>query len=163
MGEPSSAESPRVYIETSVWGMLLPNQPRALREPTRRFLAQCRAGLFAPYVSAAVFEEIEQANPRTARQLLAEINKLHPEELKTNETSEFLASKYIEVGILPPKKRFDALHVAIATVRGMNILVSWNHRHLANDRKRQLFNALNRLSGYKQDLVIQTPFGALRW
>ena len=40
----------KVYVETSVWGMTLPSQPRALREPSKRFLRQCRTGLFIPYI-----------------------------------------------------------------------------------------------------------------
>ncbi len=142
--------------------MTLPNQPRALREPTRRFLAQCQTGLFVPCISSAVLEEIGQARPHIARRLLAEIDKLDPEELQSDRASEALASKYLEAGVIPAKKWFDALHVAIATIWDMDILLSWNHRHLANVRKRQLFNAANQLAGFAKELMIQNPFGVLR-
>ena len=46
----------------------------------------------------------------------------------------------------------------IATVAGLEIVVSWNHRCLANERKWTLFNAVNRLAGYEQSLMILTPF-----
>jgi hypothetical protein len=73
-----------------------------------------------------------------------------------------LAEAYLQAGVIPAKKRDDARHVAIATVAGLEVVVSWNHRHLANERKRTLFNAVNRLRGYNQVLVIHTPFEVMR-
>jgi hypothetical protein len=44
----------------------------------------------------------------------------------------------------------------------MEMLVSWNHRHLANARKEDLFNAVNRLAGRDHELFIYTPFEVLQ-
>jgi hypothetical protein len=41
--------------------MTLENQPRALREPTKQFLDQCGAGIFVPYLSTVVLQEIALA------------------------------------------------------------------------------------------------------
>jgi len=142
--------------------MTLSSQPRALREPTKQFLKQCRSGLFVPFISEVVLQEIARAGPRDAARMLEEINKLLPLELAPSVESEQLAGDYIKAGVLPAKKRDDARHVAIATLAGVDILVSWNHRHLANDRKKQLFNAVNRLAGREQVLLIHTPFEILR-
>ena len=93
--------------------------------------------------------------------MLGEINKLAVVELAPSAASEQLAEEYIKAGIVPAKKRDDARHVALATLGGVDILVSWNHRHLANDRKKELFNAVNRLAGRDQELLIHTPFEVL--
>ena len=69
-----------------------------------------------------------------------------------------MAEPYLQAGVIPAKKRDDARHVAIATVAGLEIVVRWNHRHLANERKSDLFNAVNHLAGYGQVLLIHTPF-----
>lgn len=142
--------APKVYIETSVWGMTLDNQPRALRQPTQQFLRQCVSGLFVPYVSTVVMDEIGMAPPSAAAAMVREINKLTPVLLDVSAESEELADAYLNAGIIPAKKRDDARHVAVATVAGLEIVVSWNHRHLANEGKRALFNAINRLAGYDQ-------------
>ena len=123
-----------VYVETSVWGMMLANQPRALREPTRRFLRQCVAGQFAPYISGVVLDEVSLAPPEYAEQIVREINKLSPSVLQPSERSEDLAKAYLDAKVIPANKHDDARHVAIATVAGMEIVVSWNHRPLANER-----------------------------
>src|SRR5207237_416705 len=115
------------------------NQPRALREPTKQFLRQCASGLFVPYISTVVLEEIGQAPASAAEQMVREINTLAPHTLQLSDESEDLAEAYLQAGIIPAKKRDDARHVAIATVAGLEIVVSWNHRHLANQRKWTLF------------------------
>lgn len=142
--------------------MTLPNQPRALREPTKQFLRQCSQGFFLPYISTVVLQEIALAETSAAAQIVREINQVIPTPLEPSEESEELAETYLEAGIIPHKKRDDARHVAIATVAGLEIVVSWNHRHLANERKSDLYNAVNRLAGYDQVLVIHTPFEVIR-
>src|SRR5208337_3988250 len=80
----------KVYIETSVWGMTLDDQPRALRQPTNEFLRQCALGLFLPYISTIVLDEIALAPaPQTAR-MMREINKFAPPTLQLTEESEHL-------------------------------------------------------------------------
>jgi hypothetical protein len=155
------AEARRVYVETSVWGMTLVNQPRALRQPTKEFLRQCTLSLFLPYISTVVLEEVAMAPAAAASRMMREINKLAPPALKLSEESEQLAEAYLRAGVIPAKKLDDARHVAIATVAGLEIVVSWNHRHLANERKSILFNEVNRLAGYKE-LAIHTPFEVMQ-
>ena len=151
-------EARKVYVETSVWGMTLDNQPRALREPTIQFLRQCGSGVFAPYISTVVLAEIAAAPVHAAGRMVDEINTLAPPILPLSAASEDLAEAYLHAGIIPAKKRDDARHVAIATVAALEIVVSWNHRHLANERKWALFNEVNRLAGYAQPMMILTPF-----
>jgi hypothetical protein len=137
--------------------MTLGNQPRALREPTKRFLRQCGSGIFLPYISTVVLQEIALAEAWAATQMVREINRLAPVSLEPGEESEELAEAYLRAGVIPAKKRDDARHVAIATVAGLAVVVSWNHRHLANERKQTLFTAMNHLAGY-EPVLIHTPF-----
>src|SRR4051794_27460747 len=78
----------KVYIETSVWGMTLSNQPRALREPTKEFLRQCSSGVFAPYISTVVLREIALAPVSAAARMVREINRLNPVALEPGAASE---------------------------------------------------------------------------
>jgi len=158
----SKTGAPKVYVETSVWGMTLDSQPRALCEPTKKFLRQCRSGLFVSYISTVVLQELARADPNDAEQMLLAINRVAPIELAVSPESEQLAEEYIRAGVVPAKKRDDARHVAIATLAGVAILVSWNHRHLANKRKQELFNAVNQRAGQEQVLEIHTPLEVLR-
>ena len=150
------------YVETSVWGMTLENQPRALRSPTIQFLRQCRYGIFQSYISEVVLEEIGLAPAAVAARIRNEIDRLAPIVLELGDKADDLAQAYLDAGVIPANKQNDARHVAIATVAGLEIVVSWNHRHLANERKRALFNAVNRLAGYERELLIHTPFEVMQ-
>ena len=50
----------------------------------------------------------------------------------------------MEQGIVPATHIDDAVHLAIATVHGVDYLMTWNHTHLANYHVQQRLDALNR-------------------
>jgi hypothetical protein len=59
-----------------------------------------------------------------------------------------LARAYVDAGVVSPRFIADCLHVAVATVVRVDLLVSWNFRHMVRyDRIRQ-FNAVNLAMGY---------------
>lgn len=73
-----------------------------------------------------------------------------------NKEADELAEAYLAGGIVGPGSRSDALHVALATVAGADVIVSWNFRHIVNLGKIRQFNAANLTSGYRQ-IEIRTP------
>jgi hypothetical protein len=64
---------------------------------------------------------------------------------------------------LPRRRLDDARHVACALVNEVELLVSWNYRHIANLRKSKDFNAIAVLAGYRAGLEIHTPLEVLGW
>jgi len=50
----------------------------------------------------------------------------------------------------------DMLHIALATIAEVDVLVSWNFRHIVRLDKILLFNAVNLEQGYKP-LTIFSP------
>ena len=62
----------------------------------------------------------------------------------------------MESEIVTKKYYGDALHIAIATVINVDVLVSWNFKHIVNLKKIKLFNAINSIEGYNI-LEIRTP------
>ena len=67
-----------------------------------------------------------------------------------------LAKELIEQTPLPEKASVDALHVATATVNGMDYLLTWNCRHIANATLRNAMAEVCRAAGYEMP-VICTP------
>lgn len=67
-----------------------------------------------------------------------------------------LAEAYLSHGIVSPGSRSDALHVALATIGRVDVLVSWNFRHIVNLGRIRLFNAVNLEQGYGL-IEIRTP------
>jgi len=153
----------RVYIETSVWGMVAPGQNLVLQEPTLELLDLCTARRLDPCISDIVALELRQA-PEAVRQVtLVKLGAVDPEMLELTPASEALAERFLRDGVLPTRRLDDARHVACALVHEIDLLVSWNYRHIANVRKAEAFNAIAVLAGLRGSLGIHTPLEVLEW
>ena len=73
-----------------------------------------------------------------------------------SDDAEKLAAHYIERGVISSRMIADALHIAVATVAGVDVLVSWNFKHVVNLIRIQGYNTVNREMGYTE-LDIRTP------
>jgi len=67
-----------------------------------------------------------------------------------------LADAYQQHGILAPKFYADGIHIALATIAEVDLLVSWNFRHIVRYDKIRLFTAVNLELGCKP-LAIYSP------
>ena len=85
---------------------------------------------FDLYISEFVVVEASQGNEEAAARRLAAIEGIP--ELQVSEKVRDLAERLIKEGSLPPKAEVDAFHIAVATVNGINYLLTWNCTHIAN-------------------------------
>ena len=143
------------YVETSVWGMLAKGQPREMRRASSQFLRRLTSENC--FVSAVVLREAMAAGEKDREQIAEALGRVQPTLLEITPEAEELAQHYIDSKVVPAKKRDDALHVAIATIHAMDVLVSWNHRHIANVRKTEQYRGVNLLRGYAHMPLILTP------
>jgi len=68
--------------------------------------------------------------------------------LELDSESKYLAQVYIDEKILGIASYNDAYHIALATVNRLDVLVSWNFKHIVNFDKIKLFNSVNIRLGY---------------
>jgi hypothetical protein len=78
-----------------------------------------------------------------------EILKIDTDMLLITDEAINLAEIYLERKILTPKYFNDGLHIAIATISNIDIIASWNFKHIVHYDKIRLFNSVNIESGYK--------------
>jgi predicted nucleic acid-binding protein len=147
----------KIYVETSVWSQALADDAPELRKVTLEFLAAARKEEFELYVSDVVFEEFDRSSEELARKLSELVEELPTISLQYDESSYRLAREYLHNGAVPPSKLDDARHVAVAVVNELDILLSWNYRHLVNIRRREIFHHIGRINGYYKPLQIITP------
>ena len=124
----------RVYLETTIVSYLAARPSRDLiiaahQELTREWWNE-RRDRFGLYISQFVLDEagggdVEAAQRRVA--LLAGVPKV-----PITDEAISLAGAVIHQDVIPPNAAGDALHVAVATVHQIDILLTWNCRHLAN-------------------------------
>ena len=140
----------KVYIENSVIGGYFDDD---FKETTQKLFEKFRNGVYKPVISSHVIAELENGAPEHVKENLKTINY---EEFIVNDEMIKLAEKYIEQKIVSENFYGDALHIAIATVVGVDVLVSWNFRHIVNLNRIRLFNSVNLREGYNI-LEIRSP------
>lgn len=141
----------RVYVDTSVFGGCFDPE---FAEWSNALMDDFRLGRCALVVSDVTVGEVAAA-PEPVRELFSELLEMADDLAVTDEALELLRA-YESRGILAQRFRNDMLHVAIATVAEVDVVVSWNFRHIVRLDKIRLFNAVNLELGYKP-LTIYSP------
>jgi len=146
-----------VYVETSVWSQAFAEDAPEIRKATEEFMGQSRKGIFDLFVSDVVMDEIKRAPANLVHSLLGLVAELDPVLLKLDESSLLLSQEFMNSGAVPPSKVDDARHVAIAMVNDLDVLVSWNYKHLVNIKRREIFHHVGAMNGYYKPLQIVSP------
>jgi hypothetical protein len=149
---------PGVYLETSVISYLVGRLSRDVvvlgnQELTREWWATRRAD-YELFVSETVISEAAIGDPDLARQRVEICDGLQL--LAISDEAERLAPLLLKAAGIAPNAATDALHIAVATVHGMDYLLSWNCAHIANATIRRAIDKQCRASGYEPP-VICTP------
>ena len=147
----------RVYVETSVLGGVFDEE---FQDASVAFFDEIRSRRFQFVTSSVVQEELALA-PQKVREFLAEIVE-DAEIVDVHEEALQLRAAYLDAKIVSQKWSTDALHVAMATVSGCSLIVSWNFRHIVHFQKIPLYNAVNTLKGYNQ-ISIFSPLEVLQY
>lgn len=143
----------RIYVDTSVLGGCF--EPE-FAPWSNGLMDDFREGTFRPVLSEVLAAEVEPS-PERGRNLYSELSGLDGAEyLPTSEEALKLRDVYLRRNVLGPRFRTYMLHIALATVAVVDVLVSWNFRHIVRLDRIRLFNAVNVELGYKE-LEIQPP------
>ncbi len=123
-----------VYLETTFVSYLVALPARdlviAAHQQVTRDWWQRRRTQFRLVISQVVLDEISAGDESEVRKRLELIKPLAV--LASSADAEALTAAIVEAGVLPEKAVRDAAHIAIATVHGVQYLLTWNCRHLAN-------------------------------
>jgi len=148
-----------VYIETSIIGYLTVRSSNNLILMANREMTidwwEKRRSQFTLYISQVVLDEVAEGDAEIATKRL-EILRDFPL-LGLNLTVENLAKQFLTLSNLPPKAANDALHIALATVYGLDYLLTWNCKHIANAQIQKKLGQISRESGYSLPTIC-TPF-----
>ena len=140
---------PRLYLYTSVIGGYYDAK---WMPDTRELWAQAQAGKWQLLTSIVAEREVQNAPEEVRRHFAASFGAASI--LDTNEEIEQLAESYLAAEVVTRKFADDALHVAMASVHGIRLIVSWNFKHLVNVRREDGFNAVNLLAGWPPIRII---------
>jgi hypothetical protein len=144
-----------VYVETSVIGYLTTRPSQgvivAARQAITRNWWQETRHRFEVYISMLVVDEAGAGDPGAAAQRAQAMAGLSILEL--TDSAQALAGQLIEQGLVPKTSVEDSLHMALATVHGMDYLLTWNFRHINNAEMKARISAAVEAAGYECPVI----------
>jgi hypothetical protein len=124
----------RIYIESTIPSYVVARPARDLLQAARQQLTRdwwdLRRSRHELFTGQLVLDEIAIGEREMAKrrvELMAGIKLLQA----TDEARE-LTRNIMDARLLPAKAEGDGAHIALATVHEMDILLTWNCRHIAN-------------------------------
>jgi hypothetical protein len=139
----------RVYADTSVFGGCFEEK---FGEASARFFDQVREGTFVLVVSDVTIRELAPA-PQYVKSLLDTVPADHVEEVVSSDESKRLQSAYLAAGVVGPACSNDAAHIAVATIALVDIIVSWNFKHIVHYEKIMGYEGINTRLGYRSPRI----------
>lgn len=142
----------RIYADTSVIGGCLDME---FAEASRRLIDAFKRDEVTLVLSSLTSLETQNA-PAAVKAVLEEVPEAHREYIDMTEEATTLAQNYIDSRVIGAANYVDAQHIAIATVSRVDVLVSWNFRHIVNLQRIHGYNSVNLRAGYPL-LEIRSP------
>ena len=142
----------KIYLDTSVFGGYYDPE---FEEDTQILFEKITLGQFQVVYSTTTEDELLGA-PERVQQLLPNIAATNKTRVELTEEAVNLADIYLAEKVVGRTSRSDCFHIAMATVCEVDILVSWNFKHIVNVRRIRGYNAVNMKLGYKT-IDIRSP------
>lgn len=142
----------RVYVDTSAVGGC---EDEEFSIWSVQLFEEFRQSLRIAVISDLTRQELVDA-PEAVGKILESLPDSSVESVYLTEEAETLALRYIDDGVVNAGHIADAQHIAIASVERVDVLVSWNFRHIVNLDRIHAFNSVNLRLGYPI-LEIRSP------
>ncbi len=147
----------KVYLDTSILGAIYDVEDTPRVNITKKLLEQLKDRKdYIPIISNIVLEEISKAPKDIVKGLKDILNNISFETIYEDDESAQLVNEYMKKRIIPKKYRDDARHIAVAVTNNIDVIATWNCRHMANVENKRIINAVNMMLGYRQ-IDIVTP------
>jgi predicted nucleic acid-binding protein len=141
----------RIYIDTSVLGGYFDKE---FEIATHKLLEEVSRGEYNVVISNITEGELLNA-PERVRTLLNDL-QIDYEVLVLTDEAVNLALDYIKNNVVGQASYDDCLHIAIATVAKLDLVVSWNFKHIVNIKRIRGYNGINIKNGYPS-IEIRSP------
>lgn len=141
----------KIYVDTSVFGGYFDEE---FSEVTKILFEEIQKNKFQLVISDLTQKELLNA-PTNVRNLLEKLN-ISIEKLTVNKQAIELAIKYVQEKVVGKTSMDDCIHIATATINNIDVLVSWNFKHIVNLQRIKGYNSINNDLGY-QNLEIRSP------
>jgi predicted nucleic acid-binding protein len=148
---------PTIYLETTIFNFPFVDDAPQYRADTLKLFVEIKAGKFRPYTSEFVTREMDKTKEAGKLEKMKALIADHGVAvIPASDDAVRLADAYIAAGVIPDKFSTDAVHIAAATVAGLDYIVSLNFRHIVKHKTIIETEIINAREGYKR-VFIHTP------
>jgi predicted nucleic acid-binding protein len=144
----------KVYIDTSVISHLMAADVPEKEKDTKLLWLEFGLGRFAPIISDVTISELEQCPEPKQTYLFEKVAEIDFALAEETEEALVLTDEYKRYGVLTAKSQDDLRHIAIATANQCDYITSWNFKHFVNINVINRVNAVNKLNGYAEVLIL---------
>jgi predicted nucleic acid-binding protein len=142
----------RFYFDTSVFGGVYDIE---FEEETLQLFERVKLGKIVCVYSDLTETELIKA-PENVKKYFKELPKENTERVIVNGEIIELATKYLEEKVVGKTSFDDCIHIATATLNKVDMLVSWNFKHIVNIYRIRGYNSINIKMNYSS-LEIRSP------
>jgi len=142
----------RIYIDTSVVGGYFDEE---FKEATTLLFQRLEDGEILFVVSDLLDLELINA-PQRVRELLHNYSADKFVRVELSEEAIRLSDTYVSEKVVGKTSLVDCRHIALATINKVDVLASWNFKHIVNLDRIKGYNSVNLRLGY-QMIEIRSP------
>ena len=147
---------PKIYLETTIFNYNFAEDAPEKQKDNITLFEDIKNGLFEPYTSTIVVDELLKSSEPKKSKMLDLISKYDISVLPATDEIDELAKEYVKSSIIPEKYTDDARHIACATIYNIDIIVSWNFKHIVKRKTIIMTEQINLMQGYK-NVEIYSP------
>lgn len=148
----------RIYIDTSVVGGCFDEE---FKDTTLKLFERLEKNEVIFVVSDLLDLELINAPKHVQRHLLQySADKFQRVEL--TEEAIILADTYIKEKVVGKTSLEDCRHIALATIQKVDVLASWNFKHIVNLERIKGYNSVNLRLGYSM-IEIRSPKDLIKY
>jgi predicted nucleic acid-binding protein len=142
----------RFYFDTSVFGGVYDQE---FEDASNQLFEKIKLGLAICVYSDLTEGELFEA-PERVKEFFRNLPEENLEIIYVTDDAVKLAKGYIDENVVGKTSFDDCVHIALATIHKVDILVSWNFKHIVNVYRIRGYNSVNLRLGY-QTLEIRSP------
>ena len=138
----------KIYLDTSVISHLqAPDTPEKMAD-TLRLWDDLKAGVYDVYISNVTLDEINDCFEPKRSFMLDELKKIPLTVIQAETKVEELSQEFVRLGILKEKSLDDCMHIATALLAKCDVIVSWNFKHIVNDKTIEGVKTISQTRGF---------------
>ena len=138
----------KIYLDTSVISHLqAPHKPEQMAD-TLRLWEDLKAGIYEVIISDVTIDEINDCSEPKRSFMLDELKKVPLTVIQAETKVEELSQEFVRLGILKEKSIDDCMHIATALLAKCDIIVSWNFKHIVNDKTIEGVKTISQTRGF---------------